>query len=224
MSSNDLQAYILSYTGNEPMAKRLEKQLNDKGFPLVKIVYAPDMAAEGYKRNKVVFHTFLNYLLPLMEAQGRDTIVLEDDADIHSSYATYKALAMKMPMNRIAWWKICRAKGVPSFLVGSTIVSYKKSFIPKLAEVMRKSTEQHIDGFLTKKFEFKKDWDFEPNYGTGGTISHKSYIIGGEFRKGQTGTDAPKGYVIPEQKAGFKELVEEPLKKKITIKIKKPKK
>jgi hypothetical protein len=222
MSSTELQAYILSYKGNEPMAQRLETQLKERGFPLIKIVYAPDMAAQEYKRNKVVFHTFREYLLPLMEAQNRDTIVFEDDADVLSSYQTYKALAMKMPMNRIAWWKMNKAKGVPSFLVGSTIVSYKKSFIPKLASVMKKSTEQHIDGFLTKKFEFKKDWDFEPNFGTGGTISHKSYIMEGEFRKGQTGTDAPTGYKIPEQKAGFKGAEPVVKFKKLIKKLKEP--
>tara|TARA_Y100000401_G_scaffold116606_1_gene122804 strand:+ start:1157 stop:1852 length:696 start_codon:yes stop_codon:yes gene_type:complete len=201
---SDLNAYILSYKGNEAMATRLAKQLEEKGFPHIKIVYAPDMAKEGMARNQVVFHTFREYVLPLLEKSKRDTIVFEDDADIYSPYSKYKELAKKHPMNRIAWWKLNRSKGKPQFLVGSTIVSYRKDFIPKLAEVMRKSRPQHIDGFLTKKFEWTKDWDFEPAFGFGGTTSHHSYIMGDEFRKGQTGSDAPAGYVIPEETAGFK--------------------
>tara|TARA_R100001594_G_scaffold144814_1_gene194361 strand:- start:3674 stop:4366 length:693 start_codon:yes stop_codon:yes gene_type:complete len=201
---NDLNAYILSYKGNEAMATRLAKQLEEKGFPHIQIVYAPDMAKEGMARNKVVFHTFREYVLPLLEKSNRDTIVFEDDADIYSPYSKYKTLAKKHGMNRIAWWKMNRSKGKPDFLVGSTIVSYRKDFIPTLAEVMRKSRPQHIDGFLTKKFEWQKDWDFEPNFGFGGTTSHDSYIMGDEHRKGQTGSDAPKDYVIPVETAGFK--------------------
>tara|TARA_R100000700_G_C3163533_1_gene139086 strand:+ start:325 stop:981 length:657 start_codon:yes stop_codon:yes gene_type:complete len=206
MSAGDkeLNAYILSYEGNEAMANRLKTQLEEKGFPHIEIVYAPDMAKIGMKRSKVVFHTFKTYLLPKLEASKRDNIVFEDDADIHSPYSKYKELAKKMPMNRIAWWKKETSKGIPSFLAGSTIVSYKKSFIPKLKEVMEKSRDQHIDGFLTKKFEWKKDWDFEPNKGYGGTTSHHSYIMSNEFRKGQTGMDAPEGYEIPTETAGFK--------------------
>ena len=186
------------------MAQRLEAQLKEKGFPHVEIVYAPDMAKEKMKRSKVVFHTFKKYLLPKLEASTRDNIVFEDDADIYSPYSKYKELAKKWPMNRIAWWKLENSKGIPSFLAGSTIVSYKKSFIPKLKEMMEKSREQHIDGFLTKKFEWKKDWDYEPKYGFGGTVSHDSYIMGDKFRKGQKGSDAPADHEIPTVTAGFK--------------------
>ena len=59
-------------------------------------------------------------------------------------------------MNRIAWWRKEMSKGKPSYLAGSTIISFKKSFIPKLKELMDKSRVQHIDGFFTKKFEYKK--------------------------------------------------------------------
>ena len=202
--SDELNAYILSYKGNESMAKRLEKDLKEKGFPHVKIVYAPDMSKSGMKRSKVVFHTFREFLLPLLEKSKRDNIVFEDDADIYSPYSKYKELAKKFPMNRISWWKKETSKGIPSFLAGSTIVSYKKSFIPKLAEVMKKKTPQHIDGFLTKNFLWKTDWDFEPNHGYGGTTSHDSYIMKDSFRKGQLGMDAPAGHVIPTETAGFK--------------------
>tara|TARA_R100000654_G_scaffold74394_1_gene108652 strand:+ start:822 stop:1415 length:594 start_codon:yes stop_codon:yes gene_type:complete len=186
------------------MAERLRDQLTEKGFPNIEIVYAPDMAKEGMKRSKVVYHTFHKYLLPKMETSELDTIYFEDDADIHSPYSKYKELASKVPMNRIAWWRKEMSKGKPSYLAGSTIISFKKSFIPKLKELMDKSRVQHIDGFFTKKFEYKKDWDFEPNKGYGGTTSHHSYIMNNEFRKGQTGMDAPKDYEIPTETAGFK--------------------
>ena len=32
-------------------------------------------------------------------------------------------------MNRIAWWKDVKSKGKTDFLVGSTIVSYKRAFL-----------------------------------------------------------------------------------------------
>ena len=196
--------FILSYVGNEKMAEMLKKRLKYYNFPNVEIVYAPDMAQQNYKRSAVVFHTFKNYLLPRMLNQKNDCIVFEDDADVHTDYSEYALCAEKMPMMRLSWWKMNRVKGIPSFLVGSTIVSYKKSFINKLAETMNKSREQHIDGFLTKKFVWKEDWDYLPSYGLGGTISHKSYIMNDEFRKGQTGTDAPKEYIIPVIEAGYK--------------------
>ncbi len=195
--------FILSYQGNEKMAERLKKQLIHYNFPNVEIVYAPNMALQNYKRSAVVFHTFKNYLLPRMIESDNDCIVFEDDADIQSDYLEYAKCAVHMPMMRLAWWKMNRVKGIPSFLVGSTIVSYKKSFINKFAETMKKSREQHIDGFLTKKFVWKEDWDYLENYGLGGTVSHKSYIMNDEFRKGQVGTDASKDYQIPVIEAGY---------------------
>ena len=199
----DLNAYILSYKGNEVMATRLERQLKERGFPHVKIVYAPDMAVSNMKRNKVVYHTFKEYLLPLLEASKRNNIVLEDDADVYSPYSVYKNVVDKgLPMNRISWWKKETAKGIPSFLAGSTIVGYKKSFIPRLAKSMRSHIAQHIDGWLTKKFKWKEEWDYEPKKGYGGTVSHGSYILN-SYRPGQLGNDAPKGYVIPAVEAGF---------------------
>ena len=204
-ADGELNAYILSYKGNEVMATRLERQLKERGFPHVRIVYAPDMAESGMARNKVVFHTFRKYLLPLLEASKRNNIVFEDDADVYSPYSVYKKLADKWPMNRISQWgSLNKLKGIPQFVVGSTIVSYKKSFIPRLAAQMRKDREQHIDGWLTKKFKFKEEWDVEPNKGYGGTISHHSYILGNSFRPGLLGSDAPKGYDIPAIEAGFK--------------------
>ncbi len=195
--------FILSYQGNEKMAERLKKQLIYYNFPNVEIVYAPNMALQNYKRSAVVFHTFKNYLLPRMIESDNDCIVFEDDADIQSDYEEYARCADRMPMMRLAWWKMNRVKGIPSFLVGSTIVSYKKSFINKFAETMKKSREQHIDGFLTKKFVWREDWDYLDNYGLGGTVSHKSYIMNDEFRKGQVGSDASKDYQIPVIEAGY---------------------
>lgn len=205
VADGDLNAYILSYKGNELMATRLEKQLKERGFPHVQIVYAPDMAAQGMRRSRVVFHTFKNYLLPILEKSKRDTIVFEDDADVYSPYSLYKKLAAKFPMNRISQWGgLNKIKGIPQFVVGSTIVSYKKAFIPRLAAQMKKDKEQHIDGWLTKKFKWKEEWDVEPKKGFGGTISHHSYILDNTYRKGLPGSDAPKGYSIPEIRAGFK--------------------
>ena len=205
VGDGELNAYILSYKGNEVMAERLERQLIERGFPYIQIVYAHDCAETGMRRNRVVYHTFKTYLLPLMERSERDTIVFEDDADVYSEYSKYKILAKKMPMNRIAWWgSLNKSKGVPRFVVGSTIVSYKKSFIPKFAKQMRKSVEQHIDGWLSKAFEWKKDWDYEPNKGYGGTISHESYILGNEYRPGLLGSDAPQDHKIDDITAGFK--------------------
>ena len=205
VADGELNAYILSYIGNEAMAERLERQLSERGFPNIQIVYAHDCAATGMRRNRVVYHTFKTYLLPLLERSERDTIVFEDDADVYSEYSVYKALSQKMPMNRIAWWgSLNKQKGIPRFVVGSTIVSYKKSFIPKFAAQMRKSVEQHIDGWLSKAFEWKKDWDYEPNKGFGGTISHESYILGNSFRPGLLGCDAPKDHIIVDIRAGFK--------------------
>tara|TARA_R100000353_G_scaffold19770_3_gene18129 strand:- start:3241 stop:3876 length:636 start_codon:yes stop_codon:yes gene_type:complete len=204
---SDLNAYILSYKGNEKMATRLKRQLTEKGFPSVKIVYAPDMAESGMRRNRVVYHTFHKYLLPEMMKSDKDVIYFEDDADIYSPYSKYKELASKAPMNRIAWWKKVMAKGKIDYLVGSTIISFKKSFLPTLKERMDKTREQHIDGFFTKKFKEGDEWIFEPDFGYGGTVSHDSYIMKDEFRKGQTGSDAPSGYSVPEVKAGFKKGV-----------------
>lgn len=201
--SKELQSYILSYKGNEVMATRLAKQLKDRGFPHVEIVYAPDMAKQGYRRNRVVYHTFKNYLLPRALAQDKDTLVFEDDADVYSPYSKYKELAAKAPMNRIAWWKDVKSKGKTDFLVGSTIVSYKRPFLDTVKEKMDKFPEQHIDGFLTKKFEEGKDWIREENKGFGGTVSHKSYIFDDEFRKGNKGSDAPADYVIADVPVGY---------------------
>ncbi len=199
-----IQAYILSYKGNEVMATRLEKQLKARGFPHVEIVYAPDMAKQGYRRNRVVYHTFQKYLLPRAMSQDKDIMVFEDDADVYSPYSKYQELAQKAPMNRIAWWKDVKSKGKTDFLVGSTIVSYKRSFLDKFKEKMDKTQEQHIDGFLTKKFEEGKDWIKEDNKGFGGTVSHKSYIFDDEFRKGNKGADAPSNLVIEDVPVGYK--------------------
>ena len=205
IGDGDLNAYILTYEGNESMAIRLEKQLRERGFPHVRIVYAPDMAKTGMRRSRVVFHTFKNYLLPLLEKSTRDTIVFEDDADVYSPYSLYQKLASKWPMNRISQWGAFeKEKGKPKFLVGSTIVSYKKAFIPRFAAQMRKDREQHIDGWLAKKFKWKEEWDVEPKKGFGGTISHHSYILNNTYREGALGSDAPKGYKIPVIRAGFK--------------------
>ena len=94
--SKELQSYILSYKGNETMATRLAAQLKERGFPHVEIVYAPDMAKEGYRRNRVVYHTFHKYLLPRALAQDKDVMVFEDDADVYSPYSKYKELAAKL--------------------------------------------------------------------------------------------------------------------------------
>jgi hypothetical protein len=201
-----MKSFILSYVGNEVMATRLERQLIEKGFPAPLIIYAPDMASEGYKRNRVVFHTFKKYLLPELVKCEDDTIVFEDDADIYSDYDIYARLASKWNMNRIAWWKMNKVKGIPSFCVGSTIVSYKKEFITRLAEEFKKGREQHIDGFLTKKFKWKEDWDYEPNFGYGGTVSHYSYIMNDEFREGNKGSDAPKDYIVPKVDVGYNRI------------------
>lgn len=203
-SEKQLSTFILSYKGNEEMAERLVWQLNDQGFPSATVVYAPDMSKVEYKRSRVVYHTFKNYLLPKMIEADNDCLVFEDDADIYSPYSKYVELADKWGMNRIAWWKMNRAKGVPSFCVGSTIVSYKKEFITRLKTEFDKGREQHIDGFLTKKFKWKEDWDFEPNFGFGGTCSHYSYILEDKFRKGNVGSDAPRGYTPPTVKTGYK--------------------
>lgn len=205
IGDGDLNAYILSYEGNEVMATRLERQLKQRGFPHVRIVYAPDMAKTKMRRNRVVFHTFKTYLLPILEQSKRDTIVFEDDADVYSPYSLYQKLASKWPMNRISQWGAFeKEKGKPKFIVGSTIVSYKKSFIPRLATQMRKDVEQHIDGWLAKKFKWKEEYDVEPKKGFGGTVSHHSYILNNTFREGLKGSDAPAGYKIPVIRAGFK--------------------
>jgi len=201
--SKELQSYILSYKGNEVMATRLAKQLKERGFPHIEIVYAPDMAKEGYRRNRVVYHTFKKYLLPTALSQDKDVIIFEDDADIYSPYSKYKELASKAPMNRIAWWKNVKAKGKTDFLVGSTVVSYKRALLDTVKERMDKFPEQHIDGFLTKKFEEGKEWIKEDDKGFGGTVSHKSYIFDDEFRKGNTAKDTPKGYKIPDITVGY---------------------
>ena len=201
---NTITSFILSYKGNEVMAMRLVEQLQEQGFPNVCIVYAPDMSQSGYKRNRVVYHTFKNYLLPKMVEAQTDCIVFEDDADIYSPFSKYEELTKKWNMNRIAWWKMCRAKGVPSFCVGSTIVSYKKEFIPRLNDEFQKGREQHIDGFLTKKFKYGEDWMEEAKFGFGGTCSHYSYILNDEFRKGNLGSDAPRGYTPPTIEVGYK--------------------
>lgn len=202
--SKELQSYILSYKGNETMATRLAAQLKERGFPHVEIVYAPDMAKEGYRRNRVVYHTFHKYLLPRALAQDKDVMVFEDDADVYSPYSKYKELAAKAPMNRIAWWKDVKSKGKTDFLVGSTIVSYKRAFLgDEFKKKMDKGPEQHIDGFLTKKFEEGKDWIKEPDKGYGGTVSHKSYIFDDEFRKGNKALDTPTDYSIPDVPVGY---------------------
>ena len=57
VADGELNAYILSYIGNEAMAERLERQLSERGFPNIQIVYAHDCAATGMRRNRVVYHT-----------------------------------------------------------------------------------------------------------------------------------------------------------------------
>ena len=53
-----MRTYVLSYKGNEPMAKRLEKQLKTAGFPNVEVVYGPDQSKVNMKPNEVVYHNF----------------------------------------------------------------------------------------------------------------------------------------------------------------------
>jgi hypothetical protein len=182
-----MRTYILSYKGNEKMARRLEKQLQQAGFPNIETVYAPDMAKVNKKPNEVVYHTFKTYLLPKMEKHKDDVIYFEDDADITSPYKKYKEMADKGKLSRISYWQYQK-----NFIGGSTAVGFKREIIPKLAEEMRKRKEQHIDGFFTKfgnKLPEGDHYVAPKNERLGGTISHESYIEEGRMREGYRGSD-----------------------------------
>ena len=182
-----MRTYVLSYKGNEKMGERLRKQLNTAGFPNVEVVYAPDLSKQGTKPNEVVYKNFKEHLLPKAEASKDDFIYFEDDADITSPYSKYKEQFDKGKLTRISYWKPQK-----HFVVGSTAVGFNKDIVPALAADMRKKKDQHIDGFFTKfgnKLPEGQHYVVPKKETLGGTISHESYIMDGEFRQGYRGGD-----------------------------------
>jgi hypothetical protein len=182
-----MRTYVLSYKGNESMAKRLEKQLKTAGFPNVEVVYGPDLSKNATKPNEVVYKNFKDHLLPKAEASKDDFIYFEDDADITSPYSKYKEQFDKGKLTRISYWKPQK-----HFIVGSTAVGFNKDIVPDLAREMRKKKDQHIDGFFTKfgnKLPEGQHYMVPKAESLGGTISHESYIMEGEFRQGYRGGD-----------------------------------
>ena len=207
--------FILSYKGNEKMAERLEKQLTEQDFPNIKIIYAPDCSTNKMKPNKVVYHTFKNYLLTEAEKAGEDFVYFEDDADITSHYSVYQRY-FKGKIARLSYWKLQK-----HFIVGSTCIWFSQDFIPVLAEQMKKKMEQHIDGFFTKLGNTLADGEhyvIPKQEMLGGTITHESYIMDGEMRTGYRVGDQGGFKLVDDTKkymrAGF-------LPKKKMIKIKK---
>lgn len=206
-----MRTYVLSYKGNEPMARRLEKQLHTAGFPNIEVIYGPDQSKVGMKPNEVVYHNFKHHLLPRAKATGDHFIYFEDDADITSPYNKYKEHFDKGKLSRLSYWK-----GQKHFIVGSTAVGFHKDIVPALAADMEKKKDQHIDGFFTKfgnKLPEGQHYVIDKKERLGGTISHESYIMEGEFRQGyrgsdQTGADGKTGFKLkapdkPYLQAGF---------------------
>mgnify|MGYP003117272608 CR=1 FL=1 len=182
-----MRTYVLSYKGNEKMGERLKKQLKTAGFPNIEVIYAPDQAKLGTKPNEVVYKTFKENLLPKAEASKDDFLYFEDDADITSPYSKYKEQFDKGKLTRISYWKPQK-----HFVVGSTAVGFHKDIVPQLATEMRKKKNQHIDGFFTKfgnKLPEGQHYVVPKSETLGGTISHESYIMDGEFREGYRGGD-----------------------------------
>lgn len=196
-----MRTYVLSYKGNEPMARRLEKQLHTAGFPNIEVIYGPDQSKVGMKPNEVVYHNFKHHLLPRAKATGDHFIYFEDDADITSPYNKYKEHFDKGKLSRLSYWK-----GQKHFIVGSTAVGFHKDIVPALSAEMEKKKDQHIDGFFTKfgnKLPEGQHYVIDKNERLGGTISHESYIEEGRMREGYRGADQkdPKS-----GKEGFKKV------------------
>ena len=149
----DNTVYIISYKTNgeyNPILKDSKKRFEEQGFNVTVI--------EGYnlkdypdmRRSTVVYRNFQKALKEISSPNG--IFVAEDDCYLNDGI-TFEFLRDRIQaipdynnkVIRVGYQKILK-----DYLVGTQLIWIPQTMIESVAEEMRNTTPQHLDGFLSK--------------------------------------------------------------------------
>ena len=149
----DNTVYIISYKTNgeyNPILKDSKNRFEEQGFNVTVIdgynlKDYPDM-----KRSTVVYRNFQKALKEISSPNG--IFVAEDDCYLNDgiTFEFLRDRIQAIPDYNIKVIRVGYQKILKDYVVGTQLIWIPNSIIESVAEEMRNTTPQHLDGFLSK--------------------------------------------------------------------------